>query len=231
MINKGIPAKPVVSIVGENQRRRGIMKIIWCVTILIGCTSLIGRCQTEQILQIGNTEPIAIKDKGKCPDNPDSFYDRRSVLANLADVLNASAPGFKKYEDKGFYVQNERPQNFFVFDLTDPTNKATPSSGCINFLRNHIYHFAARYTPFSLSHVAILDGGQLKLFKAINCENSKDSVDDVIKYAETRLNLEDRNEVIQRVRDYRRYGEYFTVDDVTVRCNQVSNTNERLKQL
>jgi len=35
--------------------------------------------------------------------------------------------------------------------------------------------------PFSLSNVVILEDGKVKLFKAINCENSKDTLDDVIK--------------------------------------------------
>jgi hypothetical protein len=69
--------------------------------------------------------------------------------------------------------------------------------------------------------VAFLEAGRLKIFKAINCENSKDSLEDVTKYVEGRLNLNDKNELIKRVKDYRKYGEYFTVDDSVIRCGQL----------
>lgn len=197
------------------------MKFIWPTMIVMVSVSLVGLCQTNQKLPVRKTDMIRQKTLERCQGNPDSLYDRKKVLRRLAEVLNASAPRFRKYESRGFYVQDERPQQFFVFDLTDPLNKSTPSSGCINFLNNHIYHFAARYIPFSLSHVAIFESGRLKLFKAINCENSKDSVDDIIKYVESRPNLNDKAEIIQRVKDYRKYGEYFTVDDLVIRCKQV----------
>jgi len=187
--------------------------------IPIAILSLVGVCQPAQKAQLGNTGMTSQTEK--CPANPDCLYDRKRILERLANVLNASAPGFRKYEDTGFYVEHDRPQHFFVFDLTDPSNKSTPSSGCINFLNNHVYHFAARYIPFSLSHVALLEAGRVKIFKAINCENSKDSLEGVIKYVEGRLNLNDKDEIIKRVKDYRKYGEYFTVDDSVIRCGQL----------
>ena len=199
------------------------MRIVWATIIIIGVLSCSGICQTNQKTQLGITGMTGHKTIERCLANPDSLYDRKEVLERLADVLNALAPGFKRYEDRGFYVTNEKPQQFFIFDLTDPSNKSTPSGGCINFLNNHIYHFAARYLPFSLSNVVSLEDGKVKLFKAINCENSKDTLDDVIKHVERRLNLNGQDEIIQRVKDYRKYGEYFTVDDLVIRCKEVEN--------
>jgi hypothetical protein len=211
-----------------NQCVRGIsggrknMRITWSAIILIGSLSLTGVCQADQKNQLRNTEMVGQNSIEKCPVNPDPLYDRKGILERFTDVLNESAPGFKKYEDRGFYVKDEKPQQFFIFDLTDPSNKSAPSSGCINFLNKHIYDFAAIYIPFSLSHVAILEDGKLTLFKAINCENSKDSIDAVIMYVERKLHLNDNDEIIQRVRDYRKYGEYSTVDDLVIRCRQLT---------
>ena len=187
------------------------------VVLIIGI-SLAGLSQTSENRLRGSTSASTVIEQ--CPVNPDPLYDRKRVLEQLANVLNASAPGFRKYEDDGFRVKDEKPEHFFIFDLIDPANKSTPSTGCINFLNNHIYHFAARYVPFSFSHVLILEDGQLKFFKAINCKNSKDTIDDVAKHVEKRLNVNDKDEVIQRIRDYRKYGEYFTVDDTVIRCGQ-----------
>ncbi len=61
----------------------------------------------------------------------------------------------------------------------------------------------------------------MKIFRSINCKNSKDSVDDVTKYIAQHLNLKDNDEILQRVRDYRKYGEYFTVDDLRIQCEQL----------
>jgi hypothetical protein len=197
------------------------MKSIWGITTFILSISILGIPQTDQNCRIKNAVMTGQKTVKRCPANPDPLYDREKILEQLAEVLNASSPGFRKYEDRGFYLEDERPQQFFIFDLADPSNKSTPSSGCINFLNNHIYHFAARYIPFSLSHMAILKDGKLKLFKSINCEESKDSIDDVIRYVKRRVNLNDKDQIMQRVKDYRKYGEYFTVDDLVIRCKQV----------
>src|SRR5258707_15564038 len=132
-----------------------IMKIVWCAMILISIIAVTGLCQTDKRVTNGNSGMSMQKTLEECQTNPDILYYRTRVLEQLADVLNGSAPGFRKYEGRGFYVEKDRAQGFFIFDLTDPSNKDIPSSSCVNFLNNHIYHFAARYTPFSLSHVAV----------------------------------------------------------------------------
>lgn len=173
-------------------------------------------------------EVIVHYPKEPCPANPDSRYNRQSVLTHFADILNSFSSDLRKYESlkDGFQVENGRPQEFFVRDLTDPSNQDTPSRGCINFLDGHIYHFAARYFPYSLSHIAFLENGKVKIFRAVNCRNSKQSIDDAIRYATDRLKINTDSDVIQRLRDYRRYGEYHTVDDLKVRC-ELANANEK----
>lgn len=187
---------------------------------LLGCVSLVVSYQNQGTL--APSEGTTAKSKvERCSPNPDSRYNRQTVLTQFADVLNDAAPGFKKYEDHGFHVDNERPQHFFIFDLRNPSNRSTPSSGCIDLLNQHVYHFAARYIPFSLSHVAFLEDGKMRIFRAINCKNSKENIDDVTRYVAQRLNLRENDEMLLRVRDYRKYGEYFTVDDLVIRCGQL----------
>ena len=196
------------------------MRALWTSVTLLGCVAIGVSYQKQGAL--ASSEGTSAKSKvERCSPNRDSRYDRQTVLLQFADVLNDAAPGFKKYQDHGFHVDNEKPQHFFIFDLTVPSNRSTPSSGCIDLLNRHIYHFAARYIPFSLSHVAFLDDGKMKIFRAINCKNSKENIDDVTKYVAQRLNLRENDEVLQRVRDYRKYGEYFTVDDLVIRCEQL----------
>lgn len=189
------------------------------VTISIVSLLLLGVCRPSQKAEARKT--VITRQPETCSANPDSLYERKIVLEHLAQVLNAATPGFRKYEDTGFYFEHDRPQHFFVYDLSDPSNKSTPSTGCINFLDKHVYHFAARYIPFSLSHVAFLEAGKMKIFKAINCENSKESLTDVLRYVEVRSNLENKDEIIKRLKEYRTYGEYFTVDDPVIRCGQL----------
>ncbi len=157
----------------------------------------------------------------RCEENSDSLYNRREVLEKLATILNDSAPGYENYERNGFYVNDDdRPRYFFVYDLTDLTNKGT-SLSCVDFKNNHVYHFAAHYIPFSFSHIVILEGGNLKVFRAINCENSKDKLGDVIVYLNQKLKDDtSKDKIISRVKDYRKYGSFVTVDDTYIRCKE-----------
>lgn len=165
----------------------------------------------------------------KCPSNPDKLYERKEVFRTLVDVLNESAPDFKHYEANGFYVQDERPRYFFVFDITDPSNgcadpsqKPTPHVRCINFVDGHIYHFSATYIPFSLSHIAFLEKGKVRVFRSINCGNPDKNLQGVVSYAKDKLKLNDADEILLRLKDYRKHGHFWTVDETAIRCDQPS---------
>ena len=146
-----------------------------------------------------------------CPVNPDPRYDRRKLLEQFDAILKASVPEYAKYP----LVSG----GFFVHDLTDPSN-SHPSARCINFVDKHVYHFAVVYIPFSQSHFAVLDGGALKVFKSVNCKDSKDRLEDVISYVRARLKGDERqDETITRLKNYRRYGRYKTTDELSVACN------------
>lgn len=161
-----------------------------------------------------------------CKSNLDARYDRGKLLEEFGNILNKTAVNYynaiyskKKTSENPKIKDNDgRPIGFFVFDLTDTSNKATPLSGCINFIDNHVYHFALINTPYSFSHIAILKGGGLKVFKAINCKNG-DNLEDVVNYLDQFLkDAKDKNDLLDRVKKYRKHGIYSTIDDDSLLC-------------
>jgi hypothetical protein len=168
----------------------------------------------------------------RCSANPDSSYNRQQVLKQLAQRLNSTASFFhnakylKKKEMHLATVKDERPVGFSVHDLTDDSNTGTPLGQCIEFKDSHVYHFSLIFTPYSFSHVAILENGQLKTFKAINC-NKGDRLEDLINYLNQKLkDSDEKAEIINRVRNYRRYGIYAATDDSSLRCEGVERTRD-----
>lgn len=157
----------------------------------------------------------------KCPANPDGRYGRQAVLEELAGMLNSSIPEYKKIYSAGFYVDDEGAATFDVYDLVDVTNIESVRAGrhCIKFINDHVYHVYPADYGFSFSHIAILENGNLKVFKSINCRGKGDTVDDVIAYLKKK-GFYDR-ETLERVQRYREYGVYTRTDNYTrVRCEE-----------
>jgi hypothetical protein len=163
----------------------------------------------------------------RCPENSDALYDRKQVLKQLAKILNRSVPEYRHVSSRGFYVGDERGGKFFVHDLTDPSNKDTSLKDCIDFKNHHIYHFAPIAHHFSLSHIVILEDGKLKVFRSINCKDRGDKLEDVIGYLNQKLmNDKDKDEILDRVRNYRKYGIYVKIDDSSLVCEEVGSSEE-----
>jgi hypothetical protein len=147
-------------------------------------------------------------------------YDRVGVLKKLARVLNRSCPQCKfHYQENGFYVDEDRLNGFFVFDLTDSLNRSFPKGNRIEFKENHVYHFAPKYFAHSYSHILILRKGKCKIFRSINCPGKGDDLSDVLRFMD-RINLTDpqsrRNIMI-----YRNFGIYFAEDpQEELRCDK-----------
>lgn len=194
------------------------MKNFFWVTVIIVSVSISGVCQK------GKPEPKNVNgigepyETGKCSENPDALYSRQKTLEQLAEILNISVFGTKK-DDFVFDVKDERPGRFTVYDLSEPPNKGIPLGKCINFLNNHVYHFSPMQKRYSFSHIVVLEDGNLKMFESINCKGKGDSLEDVISYLNEKLK-EDKNkdDILNRVRNYRKYGIYTTVDTPTLQC-------------
>jgi hypothetical protein len=157
----------------------------------------------------------------RCPPNPDPLYNRSQVLNELADILNRSIPEYSEANPKGFYTDNENGIDFFVVDLTNPSNKNVLLGDCVDFIKGHVYHVAPPQAPYSLSHIVILEEGRLKVFRSINCPDRGDRLEDAIKYVSALLaNDKKRNQIINRIRHYKRYGYYYSMDHASFICNQ-----------
>ncbi len=176
-----------------------------------------------------NTAIGQIKDQGKnvgntpflraCLKNSDPTYDRQIVLKKLNRILKNSNSYYDEFPLIGF----------FVYDLTDPSNSykkqmyGLPEEGCINFINNHVYHFSTGDWSSSFSHIAILEDGKMKVFNSINCKGSKAKLDDVLLYVSEKLKDKNKDETIIRLKNYRRYGVYETVDETDYSCGNERN--------
>lgn len=161
-----------------------------------------------------------------CSESPDKLYNRLKVLEQLADILNESVPEYVKVGNPRFAVKNERGNLFFVYDLTDPSNNPSLTA-CIDFKNNHIYHFAPLEFNFSYSHILILEDGKLKVFRSIDCWNRGDKLEDVISYVSKKLeNNKNKDEIIERVKNFRKYGKYFQLDSPIIPCQGYENNDK-----
>lgn len=203
------------------------MKQLFNMFILTVATSIVSVCQVKVVGQDLGTKPQKDSVVKKCPENSDSLYDRRRILAKLANTLNHSVPEYKRVVRSGFKVEEDKGVGFFIYDLTEISNKGTPLYDCVNFKNNHVYHFAPIKHHYSLSHIVVLEDGKLKIFRAINCKDRGDTIEDVISYLNQKLmNDKDKDDILGRVKSYRKYGTYVTVDDTSLVCEEIGNGKE-----
>jgi hypothetical protein len=160
--------------------------------------------------------------KSECSANNDKRYDRKKIIKDLGRILNKSIPE-NLWEKYGVTEDGNRPSGFIIHDLTDTTNKGYPST-CVEFREGHVYHFVPWDYAFSLSHLVILENGKLKIFRSINCKDRGDTIEDVLAYLNQKLtNDTNKDDILERVRNYRKYGKYFKFDNYsTLVCQEVS---------
>lgn len=158
----------------------------------------------------------------RCKPNPDSLYDRSGVLAELANILNKSIPEYSKGVSKGFFSDNESGIGFFVVDLMNPSNRSFTLQDCVDFINGHVYHVAPPDLHYSLSHIVILEDGKLKVFRSVNCPSRGDRLEDAINYLSAKLSHDrQRDEIIDRVRHYRKYGFYGSLHHTASVCKDL----------
>lgn len=151
------------------------------------------------------------------------LYNKEKVLSELNTILNSSVPEYKSITENGFSNTSEGVTiGYTVRDLTDTTNvnKRTPDDkgDGIKFIENHFYHFVPVIMPMSYSHIAYLEDGNIKVFKSINCTDIGDDFDDFIAFAKTKLI--EKEDVLENLKNYRKFGEYLVEDNygMTVNC-------------
>ena len=161
--------------------------------------------------------------------NPDSIYKRQYTYEQFGGILYSFAPESYRRQTGLQVINDARALNFFVYDLTDPSNKQTTSLEQVDFINNHIYHFGYIDAPYSYSHIAILEDGKLKVFRGINCPNKGDSLDDLLAYLKVKLK-DDKNKkkILKRVKDYRKYGVYVSFEGKTqLQCDDLESDDKK----
>ena len=155
-------------------------------------------------------------DQGERPPNKDKLYSRFRILREFGDLIESQTLKNLKRNYLPYSFEESRVAGFFIYDLTEPSNRQTSMLERVEFKNNHIYHFADIDLPFSFSNIAVLEDGKIKIFKTINCEGKGDSLEDVVAYLNEKLK-DDRNkdEIIKRLNNYREYGVYAAYDGLS----------------
>jgi len=129
----------------------------------------------------------------------------------MAEILNKAIPKYKKlYNPKGFYVSDGYPKNFFIYNLVDTINNSYPAKIPVQIGYEGVYHFAPVRYRFSFSHIAVIRDGEMKVFSYLNCKDRGDNIEDVINYIKENFDYDET--VIDRVRNYRKFGMYAKID-------------------
>lgn len=185
-----------------------------CVCVLGGAISAAAQHTSKSLKRVETFT-------SNCLPNPDPLYDRPQVMLGLAKILNESIPEYLKANSKGYYTDAENGIGFFVVDLTNPSNKYVSLGDCVNFINGHVYHVAPLQSAYSLSQIVILEDGRSKVFRSINCPKRGDRLQDVIDYLDSHLaNDKQKNQIINRIRHYRKYGYYYSMDHAGFNCKQ-----------
>ena len=73
-----------------------------------------------------------------------------------------------------------------------------------------------------------MENGKLKIFKSINCKDRGDKLEEVIAYLNQKLaNDKNKDEILERVKNYKKYGKYFKMDNYsTLVCQAVGENKE-----
>ncbi|HEY9046891.1 MAG TPA: hypothetical protein VIN08_13400 [Ohtaekwangia sp.] len=160
------------------------------------------------------TDRKDIIDIAACCQDTIAGRSKKEILNVFADVLNGLVPNYNRTYTKGFHVNNAcRLEGVFICDFVDTLNVERTYNECIKFLDGHIYHFSAIENESSYSNIAIINGEDLKIFRALNCPGKGDKVEDVVRYVKNSMTGIISNEaLIQRILNYRQYGIYVMED-------------------
>jgi hypothetical protein len=143
--------------------------------------------------------------------NSDKLYSRRAILYRFLEALGYFERNYPNYR-----IEADRAVGFFVYDLTEPSNKQTSLLERVDFKNGHVYHFADIDLPFSFSNIAVLEDGHIRIFRNINCEGKGARIEEIISYLNEKLKHDkNKDEIIQRVINYRRFGVYTSLNGLS----------------
>ena len=153
-----------------------------------------------------------IRHTENCCANSLEMYDKRAILEIFSKTLGSLLPDHNGPTKNGFYVNKDcHLIGAFVYDLTDTLNREESLHECIEFKESHVYHFAPMRKDISYSSLAVLSGGHVRIFKAVNCLKHGDKIEDVLKLVQELKIADDLT--LKTIRNYRRYSAFIDGDE------------------
>lgn len=84
-----------------------------------------------------------------------------------------------------------------------------------NFENNHIYHLSPVNLNKSFSYISCVFNHKVYFFKAINCPNKGNTLEEVKEFIQSKLPKKISPEILGRLDNYRDYGEYLKTDPLS----------------
>ena len=140
----------------------------------------------------------------------DSFEDN---LRQISNTLNEDIPDYwyKVSIEKGFNL-NVKKNGIVGLNIYD-LNTGMPNN--MNFSNNHVYHISPINFEKSYSYILCVVDNKIHIFKSINCPEKGNNFDDVTSFINSNSLKKLSPEVMDRLNNYRNYGEYLKVDTMT----------------
>lgn len=155
--------------------------------------------------------------QGRCLIYPYPTFDKNSRLKRVSEGTNWQQEydydrwGNRTINAAGTWLGNP---SALPNQLLNETQFETGNLATTNRL------YAPGDAHYSLSHIVIFEDGRLKVFRSINCPVRGDKLEDVINYVRGRLAQDkNRERIIRRLRNYKKYGFYGSLDHAAFICN------------
>jgi hypothetical protein len=187
------------------------MSVVLQICVLIVGGFFLGNC-----FAISQTAQQSMHVRNQSPSSGCSEAAHKANLDEIDKILKRNIPIYREFPHMGF----------FVYDLTDLANsyisasKGRSEQGCITFREGHVYHFSTLKLAASKSQIAVFEHGKLKVFNSINCKQGKAGLEDVLNYVNNSVNIKKKDDTLTRLKHYRRYGKYESVDQTEYTCGE-----------
>jgi hypothetical protein len=142
-------------------------------------------------------------------------YDKKKVLKKFAKQFNYLSKYYHDGYPRKYEVTSISSYNFWVADLVDTTNSSLQKED-LYFTEGHIYVISTLNYNYLYYNIVFLNKGNLIFFRAVNCKNYINSLEEVIKSAEIFL-IEDykKKSILNRLKSYKKYSSYYKMDAIS----------------
>lgn len=144
-----------------------------------------------------------------------------SSAEKIIEFLKRAVPEYKIKTNEDFMFDKAHCfiKRVAFHDLTNTAVINTFSDrNRFRFENNHIYHFYIVDAQLAFSHILYIDkDGLFTFFETINCKNRGNTLPEVTEFLLNELAANpQKDEIVERVRNYRRYYVSAAIDDIKV---------------